>query len=177
MLRKAVMVDMTPKKTITIAVLVVVVLFVYYSINAAPLVSDEKYTYISDLKWYKTYDEGVRVANETGKPIFVYFWAIWCKFCEKLHTEVYPDPEVQRYLREDFVLVAVDLDENKKDAQRFGVQFPPHLLFLSSDGEIITRIPGFVSKDVLLSVLRDVKKGTAPEIEIPEGELPQTRIK
>lgn len=177
MLRNAVTVDMTPRKTITIAVLVVVVLFVYYSINAAPLVSDEKYTYIADLKWYKSYDEGAKVANETGKPVFMYFWAIWCKFCEKLHTEVYPDPEVSRYLKEDFVLVAVDLDENKKDTQRFGVQYPPHLLFLSPDGKIITRIPGFVPKDVLLSVLQEVAKGSTPKLEIPEGELPQTRQK
>lgn len=168
---------MTPRKAITIAVLVVVVLFVYYSINAAPLVSDEKYTYISNLKWYKTYDEGLEVARETGKPIFLYFWAIWCKFCEKLHTEVYPDPEVQRYLREEFVLVAVDLDENREDAQRFGVQFPPHLLFLSPEGEVITRIPGFVSKDVLLSVLREVSEGSTPRLEIPEEELPKTKVR
>lgn len=168
---------MTPKKTITIGVLVVVVLFVYYSINAAPLVSDEKYTYISDLEWFKTYDEGAKAARETGKPIFIYFWAIWCKYCEKLHTEVYPDPEVSKYLREDFVLVAIDLDENKKDAQRFGVQFPPHLIFLSPDGKIITRIPGFVPKEVLVSVMQKVLEGSTANLELPAEELPQTRVR
>jgi thioredoxin-related protein len=168
---------MTPRKIITIAVLVVVVLFVYYSINAAPLVSDEKYTYIADIKWYKTYDEGAKVARDTGKPMFLYFWAIWCKYCEKFHTEVYPDPEVSRYLKEEFVLVAVDLDENKEDAQRFGVQFPPHLIFLSPEGKIITRIPGFVQKDVLLSVMQKVVGGSSPELKLPEKELPQTKAR
>jgi thioredoxin-related protein len=166
---------MKPKKTITLAVMAVVVLFVYYSINAAPLVSDEEYTYIAGLSWYKTYDEGAKVAGEQGKPMLVYFWAIWCKFCEKLHTEVYPDPEVSKYLREDFVLVAVDLDENREDAQRFGVQYPPHLIFFSSKGEIITRIPGFVPKEGLLPVLEKIAEGHASKVEIPTEELPQTR--
>jgi thioredoxin-related protein len=166
---------MKPKKTITLAVLAVVVLFVYYSINAAPLVSDEKYTYISGLSWYKSYDEGARVAKEQGKPMLVYFWAIWCKFCERLHTEVYPDPEVSKYLREDLILIAIDLDENRRDAQRFGVQYPPHLIFLSPEGEIIIRIPGFVSKETLLPVLNKVVEGHASKAEIQTEELPQTR--
>lgn len=166
---------MNNRKTITLAVLALVVLFVYYSINAAPLVSDENYTYISGLSWYKSYEEGAGVAREQGKPMLLYFWAIWCKFCERLHTEVYPDPEVSRYLREDLVLVAIDLDENRRDARRFGVQYPPHLIFLSPGGEIILRIPGFVSKETLLPILEKVVKGHTSEVEIQAEELPQTR--
>lgn len=166
---------MKTKKTITIAVLAVVVLFIYYSINAAPLVSDEKYTYISGLSWYKTIDEGAEVAMEQGKPMLVYFWAIWCKFCEKLHTEVYPDPAVNKYLKEDLVLVAVDLDDNRKDAQRFGVQYPPHLIFFSPEGEIITRVPGYIPKEGLLPILEKISRDSAAKIDLPTAELPQTR--
>jgi thioredoxin-related protein len=166
---------MKTRKIITLTVLTIVVLFVYYSINAAPLVSDEEYTYISGVTWYKTYDEGTRIAREQGKPMFVYFWAIWCKFCEKLHTEVYPDPDISKILKEDLILVAVDLDENKEDARRFGVQFPPNLIFFTSEGEIITRISGFVPKKGLLPVLEKIVEGHTSEVESPTGELPQTR--
>lgn len=145
---------MKPKKAITILALATALLFVYYSMNAAPLISDEKYTYISGMKWYRNYEDGRAAAAEQDKPVLVYFWAVWCKFCTTMHEEVYPDPEISKILKEDFVLVAVDLDENKIDARRFGVQYPPYLIFLNSKGEIITRVPGFASKEQLLSILK-----------------------
>jgi thiol-disulfide isomerase/thioredoxin len=74
------------KKLITIAMLVVTVFFVYYSVNAAPLIDDGNYTYIAGMKWYNTYETGLEVAKAQNKPMLVYAWAIWCKFCEKLHN-------------------------------------------------------------------------------------------
>ncbi len=150
---------MEQRKAITIIFLSIMLLFVYYAINAAPLLTDEEYTYLGDLKWYKTYEQGKTVAEETGKPMFLYFWTIWCPYCEKMQTEVFPQPEINRLLRENFVLIAIDMDVNKEDAKRFGVQYPPHELFLTPEGEIITRIPGYVPADSLLSVLRQVLEG------------------
>lgn len=152
---------MKPKKAITILALATALLFVYYSMNAAPLISDEKYTYIAGMKWYKNYDEGQKAAREQNKPMLVYFWTVWCKFCQTLHEEVYPDPEISRILKEDFVLVAVDLDENKVDARRFGVQYPPYLIFLTPEGKQIATIPGYVSREQLLPILRQIKEGKA----------------
>jgi thioredoxin-related protein len=164
------------KKTITLAMLVVTLLFLYYSLSAAPLVSDSEWTYISGLKWYQTFDEGQRVALEENKPILIYFWAIWCTWCEKLHTRVYPDPRIAPILNESFVRVAVDLDVNPEDARRFNVQFPPHLVFTTPQGEILTRIPGYIPADDLLPLLVELKERRAPPEEIHiEKELPQTR--
>lgn len=165
---------MKPKKAITILALVVVVFFAYYSMNAAPLISDENYTYLSGLSWYKTVDEGLQVAKQQSKPMLVYFWAIWCKYCEKLHTEVYPSAEINKMLRDDFVLVAVDLDVNKEDARSFNVQYPPHLVFLSPEGKILTRIPGYLSGEELLPIMKQVK--AQKEVNVKE-ELPQTKVK
>ncbi len=148
---------MHPKKTITILVAIGLLLFVYYSMSVAPVISDEKYTYISGLTWYNTFEEGQKVALEQDKPMLVYFWAIWCKFCEKMHTEVYPDPEINKILKEDFVLVAVDLDINKKDAQAFGIQYPPSELFVTPEGEIINKIGGYTPKEYFLISLKQVK--------------------
>lgn len=150
---------MKPKKAITILVLVVIVSFIYYSMKVAPFISDEKYTYIAGMRWYKSYEEGQKAAKEQNKPMLVYFWAIWCKFCRTLHEEVYPDPEISKILKEDFILVAIDLDENKADARRFGVQYPPYLIFLTPEGKPITAIPGYVSKEQLRPILKQIKEG------------------
>lgn len=164
---------MKPKKAITILALAAVLLFVSYSMSAFPLVSDEKYTYIAGMRWYKNYDEGQVAAREQNKPMLVYFWAIWCKFCEKLHTEVYPSAEISKMLREDFVLVAVDLDVNKEDARRFNVQYPPQLIFLSPESKILVRIPGYLPKEELLPIMQQLK--ARGEVNISTEELPQTK--
>jgi thioredoxin-related protein len=147
---------MEHRKAILIAFLTVMLLFVYYAINAAPLITDEDYTYLGDLRWYKTYENGSAVAKELNKPMFLYFWTIWCPYCEKMQTEVFPQPEINKLLRENFVLIAIDMDVNRKDTQRFGVQYPPHELFLTPEGEVITRIPGYVPAEKFLPVLEEV---------------------
>lgn len=162
------------KKALTLSMLVVTMLFLYYSLSAAPLISDSNYTYLGGLRWYNTYDEGLKVAVAENKPMLVYFWAIWCTWCEKMNTEVYPDKEVSAILKEDFVLVAVDLDANKEDVRRFNVQYPPNEIFVSPKGEVITRIPGYVRKEDFLPILLQV--GSSPESKISiTAELPQTR--
>ncbi|MEE8168721.1 MAG: thioredoxin family protein [Candidatus Hydrothermarchaeales archaeon] len=163
---------MKPKKVISIAALVTVMLFIYYSINASPLISDANYTYISGLTWYNTYEAGKSVAEIENKPILLYVWAMWCRYCEKLHTEVYPDPEIYSLLTEHFVLVAVDLDTNRGDANKFGISYPPHLLFLTRDGDTITRIPGYVSVEQLAPILRSIAEGHQRQLVF--GELPHS---
>jgi len=148
---------MKTKKILTVVALGIVIFFMYYAGKATPVISDQNYTYISHLAWYNRYADGLAAAQEQNKPIFVYFWAIWCTYCEKMHKEVYDNPEVNKILKEDFVLVAVDMDVNKEDTGKFGVSAPPHEIFLTSGGDIITRIPGYVPKDEFLRTILSVK--------------------
>lgn len=148
---------MHPRKTITIVSLVAILLFVYYSGSSSPIVSDETYTYIAGLSWYKDYEEGQRAAFEADKPMLVYFWATWCEFCKKLETEVYPNQDVNKVLEEDFVLVAINIDENREDADKFGVWVPPAEKFVTPEGEVIDSIGGYLPEDSFLSVLKQVK--------------------
>ena len=164
---------MQSKKAITLAILGVTVFFIYYSVNASPLIDDGNYTYLAGMKWYNNYEDGLNAAKAENKPMLVYAWAIWCKFCEKLHKEVYPDPRISSILQEDFVLVAVDLDTNKEDTSRFGFTYPPKLLFLDSNGETITDIPGYVPADTLLPILEQIRTTHKTTVELP-ADLPRT---
>jgi thioredoxin-related protein len=148
---------MRTKKLLTIIAFLAVVVFVFYAVNATPIVSDNDWTYIGGMNWYQTYEDGAAVAQQTGKPMLVYFWTIWCTYCEKMQVEVFPYPPVKEILEEDFVLIAIDMDVNKEDTNRFNVQSPPHELFLDENGEIITRLPGYVPEDTFLQVLTQVR--------------------
>jgi thioredoxin-related protein len=148
---------MHPRKTITIISLVAILLFVYYSGAESPIVSNETHTFIAGLDWYKDYEDGQRVAFEQDKPMLVYFWATWCEFCKKLEKEVYPNPDVNKMLEEDFVLVAINIDDNTEDAGAFGVWVPPAEKFVTPEGEIIDSVGGYLPEESFLRVLQQVK--------------------
>lgn len=148
---------MNTKKLLTIVALLAVVVFIFYAVNATPIVSDNEWTYIGGMEWYQTYDEGVVIAQKTGKPMLIYFWTIWCTYCEKMQVEVFPYPPVKEILEEDFVLIAIDMDVNKDDTNRFNIQAPPHELFLDENGKIITRIPGYIPEEEFLDILTEVR--------------------
>lgn len=63
------------------------------------------------LKGYFVWDEALACAKELDKPVLVDFAGHSCKNCKKMYAEVWSDPEVQKMLREDFVLLALYTDD------------------------------------------------------------------
>ncbi len=145
------------RKILTIVAIGAVLVFAYYAANATPVISDQNYTYIAELEWYNTYDAGAKAAAEAKKPMIVYFWTIWCVYCEKYHKEVFSREDIRQILAQDFVRVAIDMDVNKEDTRRFNVAAPPHVIFMTYNGEIITRVPGYMPADEFKEVLLSVK--------------------
>lgn len=157
------------RKILTIVGLGIVVFFLYYATNQTPVISNQNYTYIAELEWYNTYDKGQAAALQEGKPMLVYFWTIWCTYCEKLNSEVFPREDIKELLDKDFVRVAIDMDVNKEDTKRFKIYAPPYMMFMTPQGDIITRVPGYVPADDLKPIIEGVKnnynyskKGVSP---------------
>ena len=57
-----------------------------------------------------------------GKPIFLHFWATWCFPCIEEFPEIIQIAE--RYKNSDLQFVAISLDQNKQDIQRFFMRYP-----------------------------------------------------
>ena len=70
---------------------------------------------------------------------------------------MYPNPEVARYISENFEPVRVHVlehrDEYKRLGERYDAQWTPTILILDSDGEERHRIEGFLPVDDFLSQL------------------------
>ena len=148
---------MKTKKAISILGLIFVVAFIYLTVNSAVVLSDENYAYLSMYTWEKDLDKGLAIAKEENKPVFVYFWAVWCQYCEKFETQTLTDDRIKQMLEDDFVLVAIDLDEDRTVPRQYGVSYPPHELFVDENGEIIDRVGGYVDADYFYNVLQTVK--------------------
>ena len=103
--------------------------------------------------------DGLAAAKTAGKPVFLDFTGYGCVNCREMEQRVWSDPEVLRRLREDFVIVALHVDDKTrllesewvyndrgkplKDVGRvnsyialhdFGVNAQPNYFLLDGDG-------------------------------------------
>ena len=114
---------------------------------------------------FRDYDEGLAAAKAEGKPVILDFTGWACVNCRKMEEQVWPNPEVVRYLTEETVLISLYVDERKalpeseqrveqfggKDfrvrtvgnkwtylqASRFGTNAQPFYVMLDHDGEAL----------------------------------------
>jgi len=63
------------------------------------------------LKGYFDYDQALACARQQGKPIFIDFTGHGCTNCREMEAVVWSDPEVLKRLRDDFVVVALYVDD------------------------------------------------------------------
>ncbi|MFD2034363.1 cytochrome c biogenesis protein CcdA [Belliella marina] len=60
---------------------------------------------------YFDYDQALAAAKKAGKPLFIDFTGHGCVNCREMEARVWTDPQVMQRLNEDFVLVALYIDE------------------------------------------------------------------
>lgn len=63
------------------------------------------------LKGFFDYDQAMAFAKKVGKPLFIDFTGHGCVNCRKMEQYVWSDPEVLKRLNEDFVVVAIYVDD------------------------------------------------------------------
>jgi thioredoxin-related protein len=63
------------------------------------------------LKGYFDYDEALKASKILKKPVFVDFTGHGCTNCREMENRVWSDPEVLKRLRENFVVVALYVDD------------------------------------------------------------------
>jgi len=135
-----------------------------------------------ELKWY-SYNEGVKKAAKENKNILLDFYADWCRYCKIMDKETFGDPEVLRELNKNFVAIRIHTDKNTGEkinfkkhsftAQQFagglGVRGLPTVVFMKSNQDIITKVPGFTKKDRFLPMLKYINlECYAQKIKFPD---------
>jgi len=65
--------------------------------------------------WMISLDEALTLAEQEGKPVFVDFWASWCKSCLKMEKTTFKDPDVRRRL-ESYVKIKYRAEDPGDDA-------------------------------------------------------------
>ena len=115
------------------------------------------------LDGYFDYDQALACSREQNKPVFVDFTGHGCVNCREMEANVWADPKVLRILREDYIVVALYVDDKtdmpekdwvtssydgkikktigKKFADlqitKFNVNAQPFYVLLNSDGNML----------------------------------------
>jgi thiol:disulfide interchange protein DsbD len=66
------------------------------------------------LEGYFNLEEGLKAANEAGKPVFVDVTGHGCVNCREMESRVWSDPTVLSMLKNNFVIVALYTDDKQK---------------------------------------------------------------
>ena len=68
----------------------------------------------NDLDCFKDLKTGIEYAKNEGKPILLDFTGYACVNCRKMEEHVWPLPEVDEVLRDNFVLISLYVDDKKE---------------------------------------------------------------
>lgn len=92
-----------------------------------------------------SWDQALKLAQKTGKPVFLDISASWCGPCKALKKNTFPNEEVGAFYNENFINVLMDGEKGEGIdlAKEFKVSAYPSMLFLNSKGELIARTSGY----------------------------------
>lgn len=117
----------------------------------------------SPLQWY-SFEKGMEASSQQGKKLFVFFRADWCKYCHTMEKETFQNPEVLTYLKQRFIAVRVDADQEQELSTMFRVQGLPDTWFFSENGEVIGHRPGYIPPETFMKILKNVSSsGSDPQ--------------
>ena len=115
---------------------------------------------------WMSHDEALKKAEKENKHILVFFYTDSCGWCDKMEREVYSNEEVKKMLAENYVSIKINAMSNneievngekmteKAFALRYQVTGYPTTWFLESKAEGIAPLPGYVTADQFITVLK-----------------------
>jgi thioredoxin-related protein len=96
------------------------------------------------IDWKKDHGVALGEAKKDGRYIIVHFSGPDCPWCEKMDKETYADPGIIGYSNKTFVNVSLRTDQDRELAQRYKVGPIPVTFLLSSGGERLTTLLGYL---------------------------------
>ncbi len=94
------------------------------------------------ISWYRSFDAAKKVAQESGKPIFIDFYASWCSNCTEFKKETANNEQLNQTLREK--AIAVKLVDQEPDFEKFRASQEhrqlkiglPYFAIITPDGKV-----------------------------------------
>jgi thioredoxin-related protein len=116
------------------------------------------------IRW-KPYGAALADARLSGRKVVVDVYTSWCGWCKRMDRDTYSRADVASLLAKKFEAVRLDAESSvqhsvqgesrteRRIATDFGVTGYPTTVFLTSTGEFIAAIPGYLGAEKFIDVL------------------------
>jgi thioredoxin 1 len=121
-----------------------IIFILLFAIMATPVVADE-------------YSEAIKKAKTEDKPVVIYFYSKYCRYCDAMDRNVLFDKEIKKTLGEETVYLRVDVDKAQQTARLYNVRGYPTVYLLDPAGNGIASIPGYIPKNDFKKILAFLK--------------------
>ena len=111
----------------------------------------------SGIRWHHWSQEAFVQAQEMDRPVLLSISAVWCYWCHVMEETTFADPEVARFVNDNYVPVLVDNDHRPDVNARYNVGGWPTTAFLTPHGGMIAGAT-YLPADQLLAMLMEVKR-------------------
>jgi thioredoxin-related protein len=137
----------------------------------------ESATALHAVEWRKVaneaeVDRAFALGKQLGKPVFLYWGAVWCPPCNQVKATLFSRPD---FVERSHAFVPVYVDGDKPGAQKIAARFKvsgyPTMILFKPDGTEITRLPGEIDPQLYLLTLT-----AGMNAQIPVSELVQRAV-
>lgn len=102
------------------------------------------------IRWQKSFEQGLALAKQNHRLVFVDFYAEWCVPCKEMDRTTFRNPEVAKALA-GAIAIRVDIDERKDLAARYPSPGLPYICVLDSNGNLLKSFMGEMDAEQFLA--------------------------
>ncbi|HLO44470.1 MAG TPA: thioredoxin domain-containing protein [Leadbetterella sp.] len=104
------------------------------------------------------WQQALDLAKKENKLVFLDIYATWCGPCKQLKKYTFADKSAGEFFNKNFVNMALDgeQEEGATLAQKFGIEAYPTLMFVTPEGELITKSAGFRTAPDLINLGKEI---------------------
>ena len=106
-----------------------------------------------EIEWREDYAKAVKLAEEKGKPLLIFFTADWSAPSQQMLEKVWTYEAVTANAQK-FVAVQVDVDKNPEIAKKYNVKKYPTVIFSDPSGEILIHRVGIMPAKEIVTLMK-----------------------
>ncbi len=112
------------------------------------------------INWVEDYQSGLKLAREQNKPALLAFYKANARFCWEMTQNTYNNPDVKKYVEENFIPILIDVDKQPEIAKHYSINYyPTHYLKYPDSNKLIGPQMGFEHPGKFIQTLKGFLEG------------------
>lgn len=139
------------------------------------LMSQRQSTAAEEVRWTHSPEQAVQAANSTGRLIIVSVGASWCHYCKEMDRDVWKHPVITKIIAEEYVPLKLTDEQHHELIEAMQIKGFPTTLIFNRDGELVTRMDGYVSPEKLAKTMYAIRSSIQQSTQLSSEIAPMNR--